>query len=96
MCRTLRVRGRHSFAPRGNDKKYVGIKHSRIQTILDEWRAFLCVDQDEDKCLCYRFYHDSFRYFLAKLETVKEECVDLKAANKEFADVLDNQSVGIT
>jgi hypothetical protein len=65
--------------------KYAGIKRSRIQTILDEWRAFLCVDEDKDKCLCYRFYHDSFRCFLANLETVKEECVDLKAANKQLS-----------
>jgi len=70
--------------------KYAGIKRSRIQTILDEWRAFLSVDEDE--CLCYRFYHDSFRYFLSKLEIVKEECVDLKMANKQFAEVLDNRS----
>jgi len=53
--------------------QYAGIKPSRIQTILDEWRAFLCVEQNEDKCLCYRC-------FLANLETVKEEGVDLKAA----------------
>ncbi|MEN8221267.1 MAG: hypothetical protein ABFS56_33945, partial [Pseudomonadota bacterium] len=61
---------------------YAGIKRSRIQTILDEWRAFLSVDKDEDKCLCYRFYHDSFRCFLSKLEAVKEESVELKMANK--------------
>lgn len=64
---------------------------SRIQSVLEEWAAFLQpieVEEEEQREIRWRLYHESFHDFIAEKDQVKEKGVDLKAAHGMAADAL--------
>jgi hypothetical protein len=63
-------------------------RRARIQEVLDEWSPFLQAVEVEEKQARYRLYHESFHDFIAAKDQVREEGVDLKAANWKAADSL--------
>lgn len=55
-------------------------ERARIRSVLDEWSQFLRsvdVDYPGGSRKCYRFYHPSFHDFVASLEEVEDERVNL-------------------
>lgn len=66
-------------------------RRAQIQEVLDEWRPFLHaseVQYGETTQVRYRLYHDSFHDFIAHKDQVREEGVDLMAANRRVAESL--------
>lgn len=71
---------------------FTGIdRRARIQEVLAEWSPFLqavVVQEGEERQARYRLYHESFHDFIADKDQVREEGVDLVAANRKAADSL--------
>lgn len=68
-------------------------RRARIQDVLEEWSPFLQTTEvwsKEHSQTRYRLYHASFFDFIAAKDQVRQERVDLKAANLRAADPLWN------
>ncbi|MGL5060671.1 MAG: ATP-binding protein [Microcoleus sp.] len=70
---------------RGWIAKSVGEKDLKVQQVLKKWESFLRQQQVEGE-IRYSIYHNSFRDFLAKDETVQSAGIDVEKLNRQGMD----------
>ncbi|MEG4583921.1 ATP-binding protein [Microcoleus sp. MOSTC5] len=70
---------------RGWIAKSVGETDFKVQQVLKKWESFLR-QQQVDGEIRYSIYHNSFRDFLAKNETVQSAGVDVEKLNRQGMD----------
>jgi len=70
---------------RGWIAKSVGETDFEVQQVLKKWESFLR-QQQVDGEIRYSIYHNSFRDFLAKNETVQSAGVDVEKLNRQGMD----------
>ncbi|HKH44329.1 MAG TPA: CHAT domain-containing protein [Thermoanaerobaculia bacterium] len=66
-------------------------RDSRVQAVVDEWAPFLQpleVEEEGEREIRWRLYHESFFDFITRKDQVEAERVDLKKAHGQAADVL--------
>jgi len=72
-------------------------KRARIRSVLEEWSQFLRkldVYKEDSLCKYYRLYHASFHDFVASLEEIEDERVNLKRMHGQIADTLWDELFG--
>lgn len=70
---------------RGWIAKSVGETDFKVQQVLNKWESFLR-QQQVDGEIRYSIYHNSFRDFLAKDETVQSAGIDVEKLNRQGMD----------
>lgn len=72
-------------------------KRTWVREVLKEWVQFLRevdIAYDDGVRRCYRLYHTSFHDFVAGLQEVEDERVDLKTMHGQIANTLWNEVFG--